>query len=115
MILDMSDALEGFLQTVTRKTVATASVDFVKTQTVTGKVVLAVVQPARRTDINKDVMDYSLRYIQVHSKEVMQVGQFIQYQGEDWEIIQPGAYGDYGYYEVFAQQCKSVMEVDVWI
>jgi len=116
MILDMSDAFDDLLQQVIIKTVTTTTVDFVKTSAIVGQRINAVIQPADRNKINKDVMDWNLRYVQVHTKQRLNVGQFVQYMGEDFKIVQPGQYGDYGFYDVIAEQCKEpLLTVTTWI
>lgn len=114
MILDMSDALEHFEQQVIVKTVVTATVDFVPSTVVTGRRMMAVVQPADRQKITKDNLDNSLRYIEIHARDAIGVGQVVEYGGSDWKVVQPGHYGDYGFFDVIAQQCKAVMRVDEW-
>lgn len=106
MILDMSDALGGLTQSVTLKSVTTATVDFVETETITSATIAAVVQPASMEQINPDLVDWSLKYIQVHSESVLLLGERISWLGDDYKIIQRGNYYGYGFNEVFAEEIK---------
>lgn len=103
-MIDMSDALDGLTQPVTYKQITTTTVDFVPTETVTTTTIDAVVQPARLADLNIEQVDYSKRYLQVHSVSPLVINDFIEWQGKDHKIIQLGPYQDYGFYEAVAEE-----------
>lgn len=106
MLPDMSDVLLEWEIPVLIKTETKTRVDFVDTFIITGDPHLAVVQPAQKEQINPDILDWSKEYVQVHDRQQIDIGQYIEWQGRDFKIIQRGNYGLYGYYEVFAEETK---------
>lgn len=106
MLPDMSDVLPEWEQPILVKTKTVTRVNFVDTVVVTSANHLAVVQPAQKEQLSPDSIDWSKEYIQVHDRQQIDIGQFIQWQGRDFKIIQRGSYGQYGYYEVFAEETK---------
>jgi len=88
------------------KTITRQTVDYVDADVVTGRNVAAVVQPADKTKLNADNIDWSLRYLLIHSAEELADGELIVYQGEDYKIIADGDWQLYGHSEVLAEQTK---------
>lgn len=106
MLPDVSDALTEWAIPVTVKTVSQATVDFEPVESVTPRTVDAVIQPAQKEKLNAEQIDWSLRYLLVHSTEPLYAGEFIEYEGEDYKIIEPGDWQLYGYTEAIAEQTK---------
>lgn len=103
MIMDVSFALDGWEQTVILKTVTKTSVNFVETVTVTGVDYLAVVQPTVKTKLNADSLDWSRAHITTHGKGEIKLGQFVEYKGRDYKVVECGDWSDYGYYEAVCE------------
>lgn len=105
MLPDMSDVLLEWEQPILLKTKTTASVDFVETEIVTVETVQAVVQPADKTKLKLDSLDWAKEYVLIHSRKTdMAAGQFIEWQGRDFKIVGPnGNYSDYGYVELVGE------------
>lgn len=106
MLPDMSDVLDEWAQSVLIKTVTTNKVNFIETQVVAGRNQECVVQVADKARLNPDTIDWSLAYLMVHSKDAISIGEYIEYKGEDFKVIDRNPYGDYGYNEVTAEQTK---------
>lgn len=107
MLPDMSDVLTEWEQGVILKTVSFTSVDFEDTQTVTASPILSVVQQADKESLNLDSLDWSKKYFWFHSKVELSAGQYIEYKGEDFKLVQQGGdWEDYGYYEFVGEQTK---------
>ena len=111
MLPDMSDTLREWEISVKLKTVTETTVNFVKTRVVTVVSLLAVVQPAEKEKINPDTLDWSKAYKQIHSRAVLNVGQFVEYKGKDYKLVQEGDYQDYGFFEMFAEETKQPLLV----
>lgn len=111
MLPDMSDTLREWEINVKLKTVTETTVSFVKTRVVTVVDLLAVVQPAEKKKLNPDTLDWSKEYLQVHSRTQINLGQFIEFQGKDFKLVQKGNYGNYGYFEMFAEETKQPLLV----
>lgn len=109
MLPDMSDVLLEWEQSVTLKTVTTTTVDFQEQRTVVSEPLLAVVQVANPEKINVEQVDWSQRHYTIHTRSPIDVAQFIEYQGADYKIIQPGAWGDYGYWEAVVEEMKETI------
>lgn len=109
MLPDMSDTLSEWSRTYLLKTVTRATVDFVEVDTVVVGTVSAVVQVADKNRLNVDRIDWSLRYLLVHTSDPLTVGQYIEYQGGDYKIIDGGDFQDYGFSELVAEQTKRTL------
>ena len=109
MLPDMSDTLDEWSLEYTIKTATETTVDFVLTPVITGRVVDAVVQVAQKNKLNNDQIDWSLRYLLVHTMSELANGEFIEYQGEDYKIIDNGDYQLYGFTEAVAEQTKKAL------
>lgn len=105
-ILDMSDALDGLTQRVTKKVITVTTVDFVETETVVETTIDAVVQPADMDTLKIDQIDYNKRYLEVHSTTPLAVGEVIVWNGTDHEVIRLGDYQDYNFFDGIAEQVK---------
>ena len=108
MIPNMSFVLGVFETNVTLNTYAKTSVNFVETIVlVSSESIKAVVQPAQAEQLKAiGIVDFSLRYIQVHSVTELLVGQYVIYDGITYKIITPSDYQLYGYSEVVAEEVK---------
>lgn len=106
MLPDVSEALIEWEVPVKIKTVTRQTVDFEPADVVTASDAMAVVQVAQKERLNTDAIDWSLRYIQVHARFQIDAGQFIEWQGEDYKVIEDGDYMLYGFSDVVAEQTK---------
>ena len=103
---DVSEALAEWVSSYTVKTVTQQTTDFIDTSPVVGRTVEAMVQVAEKEKLNPDQIDWSLRYLLIHSPEQLNAGEFIEYRGEDYKIIDDGDWLAYGYTEAVAEQTK---------
>lgn len=106
MLPDMSDVLIEWEIPVSLKTVTRQTVDFVDADVISVETILAVVQPAQKERLNTDAIDWSLRYMQIHSRRQLSAGQFVEVDGQDYKIIEDGNYQLYGFSDVVAEQTK---------
>jgi len=111
MLPDMSDTLEEWELPYTLKTATETTADFVRAPVVTGRTIEAVVQVANKNKLNTGAIDWSLRYLQVHSSSEIANGEFLEFQGEDYKIIDNGDYQLYGFTEAVAEQTKQPLLV----
>ena len=104
---DMSDVLLDWEQDVTVSAVTTATVDFIKqAPVVVPRTQKMVVQVAQAETLNTDTVDWSLRYLQVHSREALTKGEYILYNANYYKVITCNNYLDYGYFESTAEEFK---------
>jgi hypothetical protein len=111
MLPDMSETLEEWVLPYPIKTVTRLTSDFEPADVVTSRTVAAVVQPADMEKINPDLIDWSRKYIQVHAAEPIAVGEFIEYEGEDYKFMGGRGYQLYGFDERIAEQTKKALLV----
>ena len=113
MLPDMSDVLTEWEQQVKLKTVTKTTVDFEPVVTVVVDSILAVVQPADKTKINLDSLDWSKEYVLIHKRGTgIEMGQFIEWDGRDFKIIGPnGNYKNYGFIEMVGEETKKSLLV----
>ena len=106
MLPDMSDTLLEWEIPVLLKTVTQQTINFHPADIVTVSPLQAVVQPAQKDRLNPEQIDWSLRYLQIHARTQLGVGQFIEWEGEDYKITEDGDYRLYGFSDVVAEQTK---------
>ena len=111
MLPNMAEVLLEWEVPVTLKTVTKVTVDFVEQNSVIVIPISAVVQPAEMDKLNPDTIDWSRRYLQIHSRVELKNGQFIEYEGEDYKITADKEYMKYGYSEVVGEQTKKPLLV----
>lgn len=105
MILDMSDVLEEFEQTVQLKTQTITTIDFEPVKVVTVNPIEAVVQVADKEKLSLDSLNWSKQYIWVHTSETIDIGQFIEWHGKDFKLVAAGDdYSDYGYTAFYGEE-----------
>ena len=102
----MSGTLAGWTLPYTVKTVTRTTADFVETESVVTRQVQAVVQVADKNRLSADQIDWSLRYLMVHTSSELANGEYIEFQGEDYKIVDNGDYQLYGFTEATAEQTK---------
>jgi len=106
MLPDMSDTLEEWAQDITVKTITRTTVDFVPVVSEASRSVKAVVQVANPEKLNVNEVDWSLRYLQIHSVDNIAMGEHVTYNGTDYKVISPSNYQSYGFNEVVAEEVK---------
>jgi len=106
MLPDVSIALEEWTVPVVIKAVTQHTINFEPADLITPRTIEAVVQPAQKEKLNADQIDWSLRYLLIHTIEQVAVGELVEYQGEDYKIVEPGDWQAYGYSEAIAEQTK---------
>jgi len=110
MIPDMSDVLEEWAESVTRKVISITTVDFEPTESVVSAPIDAVVQPADMEKLKVANIDYSLEYIQVHTTEQLDIGDILadvdDWPGLEFNIVGGKNYSRYGYREMVGEEIK---------
>lgn len=106
MSVDLSEVIEDMASPYTIKSVSQTTVDFVKTPVVVPRTINALIQPAEKRKLNPDTIDWSLKYILIHSLEAVNMGEYIVYEGEDYKITSGGDWLPYGYVESIGEQTK---------
>ena len=109
MLPDMSDTLSEWSLPYPLKTVTKLTVDFVEADTVSVGTVSAVIQVADKTKLNIDQIDWSLRYLLVHTADEIIIGQYIEFEGGDYKVVDDGNYQLYGFTEAVAEQTKRTL------
>lgn len=111
MIPDVSEALEEWVLPYTIKMLTRTTVDFEPVDVVTGRTVQCIVQVADKNKLNTDQIDWSKRYLRIHTAAQLTNGEFIEFGGEDYKIIDNGDWLLYGYTEAVAEQTKQTVLV----
>ena len=106
MTINMADAFDGLQEQVDLVTYTTTRVDFVPTVTETVVTINAIVQVAQLDQLQFDIVDHSVEYIQVHSQTEMEIGQRIRWNNTEFKIVQRNNYVNYGYFEVICSEVK---------
>jgi len=96
--------------------VVTTIVDHKPSEAETPINVRAAIQPAQKNKLNKDKIDWSLKYIMVHSYDQMVLGvsvsgeisisDYIVHHGIRYKAFENADYNDYGFYETIMEEQK---------
>jgi hypothetical protein len=106
MLPDMSDVLEEFSQSITLKRTTQTVVNFRPVETTVDSIIQAVVQPANKEKINPAIIDWSLKYVLVHTAEIILNNDVILYNGLNYKAVEDGDYQDYGFTEALFEEIK---------
>ena len=110
MLPDVSDALLDWVSPYTIKTITRQTVDFVESNVITPRTVSAMVQPADPQSLKTlNGLDWSLKYVMVHSLDAIQTGEYIEYGGEDYKLVSSTDWQDYGYTKAIGEQTKRTL------
>lgn len=109
MLPNMQNVVSRWAETRRVKTVTKETVDFEPVNTVAGRDVDATIQVADKSKLNPDTVDWSLNYILIHAMEQIDQGEFIEYLGEDYKIIERGNWLPYGYMETVGESTNKPM------
>lgn len=102
-MINVSDALDDWTQTLRVKTIRVETVDFEEVKTVVGINYDAMVQPTKRTVLNADTLDWERKHITLIGYTLLKNGQIVEYKGRDYKIIETHDWEDNGY-------CRAVCE-----
>jgi hypothetical protein len=108
----MSSALRRWERLVPIKTVTKTTMNFVETEVVTIRNQLCVVQVADKEKLNPATIDWSLEYIMVHSSVPVLIGEYVEFSGMDYKVINRGAWRGYGFDDVIAEETKRPLLVE---
>lgn len=106
MLPDVSGAIDAWAQTIELQTITQTIVNYRPVNTPVKTYPLAVVQPAQKEKLNPAIVDYSLRYVTIHSKVQIKIGDFIVFDSIKYKIVDGGNFLDYGYSEVIGEEVK---------
>ena len=103
MLPNMSDVLTEWEVPVTIKTVIQQTIDFKPNNVVTSRIIPAVIQVAQKNRLNADQIDFQLEYKTLHSVEPVENGEYLEFEGKDFKVIDSGAWQRYGYTEALCE------------
>lgn len=66
-----------------------------------------VVQPAQKEKINQGKINWSLKYVQVHSLDEIRLNDILDYKNCKYQAIENSDYSEYGYYESIMEEHKT--------
>ena len=105
-MIDVSDVLDDFKQTIIYRVTTVTTVNFQPTETIVDTNIEAVVQVAQKENLNVQAIDWSKQYLQIHANDPLKIGQKVVYKSKEFKIIDLNDYSDYGYYEITAEEIK---------
>ena len=103
---NMASAVKGFSVPVKLLKVATSIVNHKPVEVETESTIKVVIQPAQKEKLNKDKIDFSLQYVQIHSLDAINIGDMIEYKSIMYKAIEDADYSEYGYYEIIMEEQK---------
>lgn len=107
MLLNMSDVLNGFTQSLTLIKVTQDIVDYKPVNVETSTEIQAVVQVADPDKLKSDKVDFSKKYIQVHTVSELKNIDMCIYQDFKYKAFSLKPYQGYGYFEAIFEETKS--------
>lgn len=105
-MIDVSDILDDFKQTIIYRVTTVTTVNFQPTETIIDTDIEAVVQVAQKENLNIQAIDWSKQYLQIHANDALEINQKVVYKSKEFKIIDLNDYSDYGYYEITAEEVK---------
>ena len=106
MLPDMSDTLDEYLQPLILVRTTENIVDFRPQVVETDVQTEAVVQPAQKEKVNPAIINWSLKYQLVHSKQEIILNDRMEYCGVKYKAVELGDYDAYGFYEAIFEEIK---------
>lgn len=110
--MDVSDALDEWLEFYRIKIVTKTSLNFVVTETVFGRDQECVVQVASRARLTPAQISTSAQFLLVHSKEPLSIDELLEFNSQDYIFVERGDWSPYGYYENIAQETNKPLVVE---
>lgn len=107
MLPDMGDVLDGFTQPLTLIKVTQEVVDYKPVNVETIITIDAVIQVADSDKIKSDKVDFSKKYIQIHTVSELKNIYMCIYKGVKYKAFLLKPYQDYGFYEATFEEKKS--------
>lgn len=110
MLPDVSFVLDQWQQDLTKRVVTrTTDENYEPVYIFTDIAIKGVIQVARPETLTAANIDTSLRYIIVHTKVDVGVGEYLIDRGVSYKVIECGNWSDAGYYRVVAEQAKDAL------
>lgn len=111
MLPNLAGPIARWAAAYTVKAVTHETIDFVDEAIVVARSIRALTQVAQKNKLNPDVIDWSLRYLTVHSLDPLDNGEFLEAGGIDYKIIDNGDWQQFGYTEALAEEVKGAVLV----
>lgn len=106
MIPNLANTVLSFAQSCTLIRVQEMIVNYKPVFQETTLIVKATLQPAKKENLNKEKIDWSLKYLQVHSLDLIKIGDIIIHRNIKYKAIENADYNDYGFYESIMEEQK---------
>jgi hypothetical protein len=108
-MINFSDIFAEFEQDISIYTITRTTVDFEEVIDVDERTQPCTIQPADKEKINKDTLDWTLEYIEIHSQSPLNIGEYISYNNKNYVMISVGNWSFYGFYNAIAEETKESM------
>ncbi len=119
MLPNVADVLTDWEVNVILKTVTVTTINFEKVVTVDPFPIRAVCQPAEKSQLKPEIVDWNLEYLWVHYKGRIVIDQYVEHRGKNWRVVQAQNWHvngepiegdlqdrDYGYSEAVCEEVK---------
>lgn len=120
MLPDLLETVKSLSQPTQLIKVETTIVNHRPSEVETPLNVRAAIQPAQKNKLNKDKIDWSLKYIMVHSYDQtivigdvptlvsgeISISDYIVHKGIKYKAFENSDYNDYGFYETIMEEQK---------
>ena len=106
MLPNLSGALSGWISPYQVVSITPHTTDFTADSIETVRTIRALVQPADPERLNVDQIDWSLRYIQIHTVDALAVGEYLVSNGTRYKVISGGDWSAYGFRVATGEEVK---------
>lgn len=107
MLPNMSRAVRRWAKKLEVINQVISTIDFEPTETITSRTVHATVQPAQKRRLNPDIINWSLKYVFIHSDPKVELGEFFSHLGIVYKIIDDGDFSRYGFTDALGEEVKN--------
>jgi len=103
---NLSGVVKSFSQEVIHHKISTVIENHRKVESETTSTINAMIQPQETTKLNKEKVDYTLKYILVHSTDEIGFDDYITYKQKKYKCFEVGEWNDYGFFIVVMEEIK---------
>lgn len=104
------DSFQDWTQSVDVFSVTETTIDFEPVYNTTQRTITGVVQPTNPSTLNIDTLDYTLKYITIHTTDALSANEFVVYKGDNYRVLNKGGWSDYTFNKVLCEEYKKDIE-----
>lgn len=106
-MIDVSEALDFFVQSLTFKKSTQTIVNYVPTTTYETVIKNGVIYPSKSDDLKSLIIDNTLAYYTVYAYDVLSANDLLIFKTKEYKLLSKQDFSDYGYYLYIFEEVKN--------